>query len=132
MPWFIKNDTHHVVWNDKKYNTDYMDGIIDPIEDNEECYLVSSNEIKEQGPVIDLWDLLEGMSGYIIPLEYYDDGILIEDITEEQEGIPVETEPEKAEEVYYDDDDTTAPYKLDRASETPVYVFKSPKDKYGI
>lgn len=131
MPWFINNDTHRVVWNDKKYNTDYMDGIIDPIDDSTECYLVVNNEVSEQGPVIDLWDILEDGNGYIIPIEFYEEGVIEEDVTEESEGEPVEVEVTEPE-IYYDDDDKTYPYKLDSDSESPVYVFKSPKDKYGI
>jgi hypothetical protein len=131
MPWFINNDTHRIVWYDREYNTDYMDGLVDKVNDEEECYLIVNNEVVEQGPLIALVDLLKD-GAYVIPVEYYEEGIIIEDVTDESEGVPTETEPPSRDEVYYDDDDTTAPYKLASASESPVYVFKSPKQKYGI
>jgi hypothetical protein len=131
MPWFIDNDTHHIVWYDKKYNTDYMDGLVDTIDDNEECYLIVNNEIKEQGPLVGVVDLLED-GAYVIPVEYYEEGVIIEDVTDESEGVPIEPDPPSTDEVYYDDDDTTYPYKLASSSESPVYKFKSPKEKFGI
>ena len=133
MPWFLNTDTYRVVWYDKQYNTDYMDGIVDTIDDNEECYLIVNNEIAEQGPLVALVDSLgENDSACVIPIEYYEEGIIVEDVTDESEGVPIESDPQKTDDVYYDDDDTTYPYKLDSASESPVYIFKSPSKKYGI
>ena len=119
MPWFIDNTTHHILWYEREYNMDYMDGLVDKVDDEEECYLIIDNEIIEQNSLVELVDDFEESDNtYIIPMKFYDEEqAIIEPIEEEIQQI---------------DEDSDTPFKLVRDSESPVYRYKSPKDKYGI
>ena len=124
MAFFKSNDTNKVVWYDKQYNTDYMDGIVDLLEDCTECYLVSGSSITEQGPLFSLWDdYSENLNDtiYIIPSEFYEEATETVSVVKDDYVESVDlSEPEEVPDGFH----------LVRAKESPVYVYKTPKDRY--
>ena len=117
MPYFKDTSTNRILYNKNQYNIEYMDGLIDLVDDFCECYLIVSGAVTEEGVLQELYednqDILNNNT-YIMEMEFYDeDGIIIEKTSVEQvnSDIPVG-------------------FQLVSDNETPVYNYKTPKKKY--
>jgi|SaaInlV_200m_DNA_2_1039689.scaffolds.fasta_scaffold12828_2 hypothetical protein len=115
MPYFKDTSTNRILYNKNQYNIEYMDGLIDLVDDFCECYLIVSGAVTEEGVLQELYednqDILNNNT-YIMEIEFYnEDGVVIEEFK------PVAT-------------DVPAGFQLVSETESPVYTYKSPKKKY--
>jgi|TARA_Y100000034_G_C6616383_1_gene268569 hypothetical protein len=124
MPFFKNINNKKIVWYDRLYNTDYMDGLVDPVDDLDECYLIINNQIEDQGPLELLWEAVNEesflilMSDYELHAKIEKAHVSINNIEDDEEKDLLNSFPEN--------------FNLVRDTERPVHKYKSPKDKYNF